>query len=110
VAAAAYYHRIIGRLRIGRAPLFLPAYMAGKGIAGQREGGEMLHLRNSFFSEEKKQKTFIPAPAAGSRPWPRTWVQRGNKSFLVLFFKKEHPYFPFQTGERFSANARAPSS
>ncbi len=31
--------------------------------------------RKAFFSEEKKQKTFVP------------W--RGNKSFLVLFFKKE---------------------
>jgi hypothetical protein len=26
----------------------------------------------TFFSEEKNQKTFIPAPAARSRPWPRT--------------------------------------
>jgi hypothetical protein len=39
--------------------------------------------RKAFFSEEKKQKTFI------LRPWP------GRKSFLVLFFKKEHSYWGF---------------
>jgi hypothetical protein len=43
-----------------------------------------------FFFEKKKQKTFAPvAPttifAIGHHPWR----ERGCKSFLVLFFKKE---------------------
>jgi hypothetical protein len=40
-----------------------------------------------FFFEKKNQKTF-----ARWRTWPRSelaWVRR-RKSFLVLFFKKEH--------------------
>jgi hypothetical protein len=45
-----------------------------------------------FFSEEKKQKTFISAPAARSRPWPRTWEWRKNESLLVLFFRKEQSF------------------
>jgi hypothetical protein len=105
VAAAAHDHRVIGWLWFGRAPLLLPADMAREGVASQCEGGEMLHLRKSFFSEEKKQKTFIFCAHV-----PMGVVIRRNKSFLVLFFKKEHSYFPFQTGERFSAKARAPSS
>jgi hypothetical protein len=40
--------------------------------------------RKVFFSEEKKQKTFT------LRPWPESWVASRRKSFLVLFFKKEH--------------------
>jgi len=42
-----------------------------------------------FFSEEKKHKTFVSAPAEISSPWPRLWEWRRSKSFLVLFFKKE---------------------
>jgi NodT family efflux transporter outer membrane factor (OMF) lipoprotein len=42
-----------------------------------------------FFSEEKNQKTFVPAPASRYGIWPATWNPRGNKSFLLLFFKKE---------------------
>ncbi len=38
----------------------------------------------AFFSEEKKQKTFGPAVAM---VLPAR--AQGNKSFLVLFFKKE---------------------
>ena len=38
----------------------------------------------AFFSEEKKQKTFGPAVAEVSAT-----RAKGNKSFLVLFFKKE---------------------
>ena len=38
----------------------------------------------AFFSEEKKQKTF--GPAVAESPSARA---QGNKSFLVLFFKKE---------------------
>jgi hypothetical protein len=53
-----------------------------------------------FFSEEKKQKTFIfstvPSPLWGGPGWGRSphCAHQGNKSFLVLFFKKEHPSFP----------------
>jgi hypothetical protein len=42
-----------------------------------------------FFSEEKNQKTFIPALAERSRPWPPNGKLRKSKSFLLLFFKKE---------------------
>jgi hypothetical protein len=47
-----------------------------------------------FFSEEKNQKTFIPAPAARSQPnpqalGPRLWERRRSKSLLLLFFRKE---------------------
>jgi hypothetical protein len=38
-----------------------------------------------FFSEEKNQKTFISALVPCSRPWPDTWVQRGNKSLFASF-------------------------
>jgi DNA-binding transcriptional LysR family regulator len=31
-----------------------------------------------FFSEEKNQKTFISAPADGSRPWPDSWEAAQN--------------------------------
>jgi hypothetical protein len=41
-----------------------------------------------FFSEEKNQKTFNPAPASTNRPWPARWERRENKSLLVLFFRK----------------------
>jgi hypothetical protein len=42
-----------------------------------------------FFSEEKNQKTFIPARHPAIRPWPGSWERRGNKSLLLLFFRKE---------------------
>jgi hypothetical protein len=45
-----------------------------------------VHVRKgaqAFFSEEKKQKTFMSL----SRAFPE--ARRRNKSFLVLFFKKE---------------------
>jgi hypothetical protein len=51
----------------------------------------------AFFSEEKKQKTFISPPAPTSRPWPESWVQHRNKSLLVLFFRKEHLSYAFST-------------
>jgi hypothetical protein len=43
-----------------------------------------------FFSEEKKQKTFISPQLPIGRPCPGYRRRRRNKSFLVLFFKKEH--------------------
>jgi hypothetical protein len=46
--------------------------------------------RKQFFSEEKNQKTFIPAPAARSRPNPGSIRKVRNKSLLVLLFRKEH--------------------
>jgi hypothetical protein len=79
--------------------------MSGQCIACQRKGGKVLHLRKPFFSEEKKQKTFTSC-ASGTRMHE---LQR-HKSFLVLFFKKEHSYVPLHTGARFSAKARAPSN
>jgi hypothetical protein len=42
-----------------------------------------------FFSEEKNQKTFNAAPADRYRPWPDRLNLLRDKSFLVLFFKKE---------------------
>jgi hypothetical protein len=42
-----------------------------------------------FFSEEKNQKTSIPALYPAIRPWPATWERRGNKGLLLLFFRKE---------------------
>jgi hypothetical protein len=42
-----------------------------------------------FFSEEKNQKTFIPALYPGFRPCPERWGALKNKSLLLLFFRKE---------------------
>jgi hypothetical protein len=42
-----------------------------------------------FFFEKKNQKTFVPALAARSRPWPPKVKLRRNKSLLLLFFRKE---------------------
>jgi hypothetical protein len=42
-----------------------------------------------FFSEEKKHKTFIPPQLPIGWLWRARCRQRRNKSFLVLFFKKE---------------------
>jgi hypothetical protein len=42
-----------------------------------------------FFFEKKKQKTFIPSPSPSTRHVGAT-RNRTDKSFLVLFFKKEH--------------------
>jgi hypothetical protein len=42
-----------------------------------------------FFSEEKNQKTFVLARADRCRPWPDSWEGAGNKSLLLLFFRKE---------------------
>jgi hypothetical protein len=56
--------------------------------------------RKAFFSEEKKQKTFVPAPADRSRPWPRSWERRRNKSLLLLFFRKEGLFLTFALAGR----------
>jgi hypothetical protein len=50
----------------------------------------LIKVRKPFFSEEKKQKTFIFQRVPRMRPWPDTWVQSRNKNLLVLFFRKEH--------------------
>jgi hypothetical protein len=53
-------------------------------------------LSKSFFSEEKKQKTFTSWWWVDTRNPHRPSAMRApsqakrNKSFLVLFFKKEH--------------------
>jgi hypothetical protein len=47
-------------------------------------------MRKVFFSEEKKQKTFISPWLPTRRPWPATLQLQGHKSLLVLFFRKEH--------------------
>jgi hypothetical protein len=45
--------------------------------------------KEDFFFEKKKQKTFALAYSAGVHVLtPVSWEKR--KSFLVLFFKKEH--------------------
>jgi hypothetical protein len=43
--------------------------------------------RKVFFFEKKKQKTFMSGESLGPAPVKR------HKSFLVLFFKKEHSFF-----------------
>jgi putative hemolysin len=45
--------------------------------------------RKAFFSEEKKQKTFIFCALPHSPAKSRIWVQAKSKSLLVLFFRKE---------------------
>jgi hypothetical protein len=47
-------------------------------------------VRKDFFSEEKKQKTFILQQVQPIRPWPGSVRWRRIKSLLVLFFRKEH--------------------
>jgi hypothetical protein len=50
--------------------------------------------RKQFFSEEKNQKTFVPAPAAPCRPGPAACHDRKpikDKSLLVVFFREEQP-------------------
>jgi hypothetical protein len=45
----------------------------------------------AFFSEEKKQKTFISPSLPSRRPWPGSIRGRQNESFFGSFFsKKEH--------------------
>jgi hypothetical protein len=49
-------------------------------------------LKDSSFSEEKEAKRLLflaPAPAHPANSTPG--CRRGNKSLLVLFFRKEHP-------------------
>jgi hypothetical protein len=45
--------------------------------------------RKQFFSEEKNQKTFIPAPAEIYVSWPPYGKLLKDKSLLLLFFRKE---------------------
>jgi hypothetical protein len=46
--------------------------------------------RKQFFSEEKNQKTFAPAPAARLRAMTdMLGIASKDKSLLVLFFRKE---------------------
>jgi hypothetical protein len=49
----------------------------------------MARERRVFFSEEKKQKTFMSSLLTLGRPWPASYRKRRNKSLLVLFFRKE---------------------
>jgi hypothetical protein len=46
-----------------------------------------------FFSEEKKQKTFISQQLSIGGPRPGSCRERRNKSLLVLFFRKELLFF-----------------
>jgi hypothetical protein len=50
-------------------------------------------VRKIFFSEEKKQKTFISGAVAGSRPWPRSWVAENTRTALNC----EPLQFPFSS-------------
>jgi hypothetical protein len=46
---------------------------------------------DSSFSEEKEAKRLLcPGPSRRLIASGVSWARRGNKSFLVLFFKKEH--------------------
>jgi hypothetical protein len=62
----------------------------GPSILGAAEESLKQKGRKAFFSEEKKQKTFSFQQLATWRPWPGSCRRRGNKSLLVLFFRKEH--------------------
>jgi hypothetical protein len=48
-----------------------------------------------FFSEEKNQKTFAPAPADRLGPWPirPTLHQTGNLTFLLKRRQAQHHAF-----------------
>jgi hypothetical protein len=47
----------------------------------------------SSFSEEKEAKRLYVWRCGVFRSWLRSWERRKNKSFLVLFFKKERLLF-----------------
>jgi hypothetical protein len=47
-------------------------------------------VRKAFFFEEKKQKDNIEPIGAEAEKWFRLARNQTDKSFLVLFFKKEH--------------------
>jgi hypothetical protein len=49
--------------------------------------------RKHFFFEKKKQKTFALARAPPGVDSPQLARMPTSKSFLVLFFKKEHFLF-----------------
>jgi hypothetical protein len=46
--------------------------------------------RKHFFFEKKKQETFIPGGLLRQRRGADRPTVAGNKSLLVLFFRKEH--------------------
>jgi len=49
--------------------------------------------RKAFFFKKKKQKTFALAPASTDVSGLQLGRMPTSKSFLVLFFKKEHTFF-----------------
>jgi hypothetical protein len=66
---------------------------------GAREG-------RVFFSEEKKQKTFMFWQLHIGRPWPEYFNRRRNKSLLVLFFRKEQSSLLFAFKPAFATGFR----
>jgi len=48
------------------------------------------HRRKKVFFLKKKQKTFAPAPLPRDACLGQLARMQAGKSFLVLFFKKEH--------------------
>jgi hypothetical protein len=46
--------------------------------------------KKDFFFEKKKQKTFVLAPSSPDVTLLQLARSQTDKSFLVLFFKKEH--------------------
>jgi hypothetical protein len=60
--------------------------------AARRLPGEQRRKERTFF-EKKKQKTFISLVLTLKEPIAHR-SQPSDKSFLVLFFKKEHSFFP----------------
>jgi len=59
-----------------------------------------------FFSEEKNQKTFTPAPADGSRPWPESWDAAEKQKSFGSFLQKRTS-FPAFRDLRFWLNCAA---
>jgi hypothetical protein len=62
----------------------------GRG-AGCGPGAAPREMKEGFFFEKKKQKTFCPFAAATTSRWATyaSW-----QKFFVLFFKKEHIFCP----------------
>jgi hypothetical protein len=80
---------------IGEADLCPRALLAAEAIVA-RSAAPVINPpaeRKRFFFEKKNQKTFIHWSA-----WPETGVAQRRESFLVVFFKKEHPSFLFLAG------------
>jgi hypothetical protein len=65
-------------------------FWRGPSLAGHRNAIKSVWQERLFFSEEKKQKTFISPPLPLYPAMACIHPLAQNKSLLVLFFRKEH--------------------